>query len=54
MPEFCGALHENQTVRSRLRCLIELALRRGNPFRILASVFLTKQTDVDIATLGLF
>ena len=55
MPAACsGSLHENQTVRPGNRCLVELALRRGNPFRVLASVFLAEQPDIDIAALGFF
>ena len=34
--------------------MVEFTLGRGNPFRVLATVFLTKQTDIDIATLDFF
>ena len=55
MPAACsGSLHENQTMRPGNRRLVELALRRGNPFLVLASVFLAEQPDVDIAALGFF
>ena len=34
--------------------MVEFTLGRGNPFGVLTTVFLTKQTDIDIATLDFF